>query len=209
MCATTACRARSKPRSRWPAPTATDAAEIRQRVQRAVLGEPELLLAPEFFTTWAADHASVAGLDIEVKRGLADNELNRYRYDVIVHKTPTPVRSLAAAPTWAWTQCAGLRGLHTRLISQRPSRRPHHRHPPRRSDHRRRHRTALAAGLPVADALAQATATATPTPPSPNNCTASVKPPDTTSRSPGAPNRAPWMRFSSPPPTPTASTPRR
>ena len=37
---------------------ATDAAEIRQRVQRAVLGEPELLLAPEVFTTWAGDHAS-------------------------------------------------------------------------------------------------------------------------------------------------------
>ena len=99
----------------------TDAAEIRQRVQRAVLGEPELLLAPEFFTTWAAEHPSVAGLDIEVKRGVADNELNRYRYDVIIHKTPTPVRSLATAPSWAWTQCAGLRGLHDRLISQRPA----------------------------------------------------------------------------------------
>ena len=69
--------------------TTTDAAEIRQRVHRAMLGEPELLLAPEFFTTWAADHASVAGLGIEVKRGLADNELNRYRYDVTIHKTPT------------------------------------------------------------------------------------------------------------------------
>ena len=33
---------------------ATDAAEIRQRVHHAMLGETELLLAPEFFTTWAA-----------------------------------------------------------------------------------------------------------------------------------------------------------
>ena len=121
--------------------TATDAAEIRQRVQRAMLGEPELLLAPEFFTTWAAEHPSVAGLDIEVKRGLADNELNRYRYDVTIHKTPTPVRSLAGAPSWAWTQCAGLRGLHTRLISQRPTTVRVTEHPPRRSDHRRRHRS--------------------------------------------------------------------
>ena len=141
---------------------ATDAAEIRQRVQRAVLGEPELLLAPEFFTTWAADHASVAGLDIEVKRGVADNELNRYRYDVIVHKTPTPVRSLAVAPSWAWAQCAGLGGLHTRLISQRPA-------TVRVTGIPRAGvitdvgiEAALAAGLPVADALAQATAAATP-----------------------------------------------
>ena len=142
--------------------TTTDTAEIRQRVQRAMLGEPELLLAPEFFTSWAADHPSVAGLDIQVKRGLADNELNRYRYDVIVHKTPTPVRSLATAPTWAWTQCAGLRGLHTQLISQRPA-------AVRITDIPRAGlitdvhiEHALAAGLPLADALAQASATATP-----------------------------------------------
>ena len=163
--------------------TATaDAAEIRQRVQRAMLGEPELLLAPEFFTTWAADHPSVAGLDIEVKRGSADNELNRYRYDVTVHKTPTPVRSLATAPTWAWTHCAGLRGLHTRLISQRPA-------AVRITEIPRAGlitdvgiEQALAAGLPLADALAQATPPRPPTPPPPKNCTASGKPPDTTSR---------------------------
>ena len=100
---------------------------------------------------------SVAGLDIEVKRGLADNELTRYRYDVIVHKSPTPVRSLAAAPTWAWTQCAGLRGLHTQLMSQRPA-------TVRVTDIPRAGlitdvdiERGLAAGLPVADALAQAT----------------------------------------------------
>jgi amino acid adenylation domain-containing protein len=141
---------------------ATDAAEIRQRVQRAVLGEPELLLAPEFFTTWTGDHASVAGLDIEVKRGVADNELSRYRYDVIVYKTPTPVRSVAAAPSWAWAQCASLSGLHTRLISQRPA-------VVRVTGIPRAGvitdvgiQAALAAGLPVADALTQVTAAATP-----------------------------------------------
>ena len=99
----------------------TDTAEIRHRVRRAMVTESELLLAPEFFTTWAADHPSVAGLDIQVKRGMADNELNRYRYDVIVHRTPTPVSSLADTPTWAWTDCAGLHGLHSQLISQRPA----------------------------------------------------------------------------------------
>ena len=99
----------------------TDAAEIRQRVQRAMLGEPELLLAPEFFTTWAADEPSVAGLGIEVKRGVADNELTRYRYDVTIHKSPATVRSLAGLPTWPWIDCAGLAGLKDELTSQRPS----------------------------------------------------------------------------------------
>ncbi|GFG83022.1 hypothetical protein MPRG_62980 (plasmid) [Mycobacterium paragordonae] len=98
----------------------TDGADIRHRVRRAMLGEAELLVAPEFFTSWAADRASVAGLDIEVKRGSGDNELNRYRYDVIIHKTPTSVRSVAAAPTWDWAG-AGLSRLHTRLTSLRPA----------------------------------------------------------------------------------------
>ncbi|MGH3274108.1 MAG: amino acid adenylation domain-containing protein, partial [Streptosporangiaceae bacterium] len=135
---------------------ATDAAEIRQRVQRAVLGETELLLAPEFFITWAAGHVSAAGLDIEVKRGLADNELNRYRYDLVVYKSPAPVCSLAGADSWAWAQCAGLDGLHTRLMSERPGA-VRVTGVPRAGlisdvDIER----GLAAGLPLADALAQA-----------------------------------------------------
>ncbi len=137
----------------------TDTAEIRQRVHRAMLGEPELLLAPEFFTTWAAEHPSVAGLGIEVKRGLGDNELNRYRYDVIIHKTPTPLRSLATAPAWAWTQCAGLCGLRTRLNSQRPAAVRVTEIPRAGVITDVQIEKALAAGLPVADALAQATVT--------------------------------------------------
>ncbi len=140
-------------------PATADTAEVRQRVQRAVLSEPELLLAPEFFTTWAAEHASVAGLGIEVKRGVADNELNRYRYDITIHTTPAPVCSLASAPTWAWTQCAGLSGLHTQLISQRPAT-VRITEIPRAGLISDVHlEAALAAGLPVADARAQASAT--------------------------------------------------
>ncbi len=96
----------------------SDTAEIRRRVRRAIVSESELLLSPEFFTTWAAGHPSVAGLDIQLKRGSADNELTRYRYDIVVHKTPTPVRSLATTPTWAWRDRAALRA---RLMSDRPA----------------------------------------------------------------------------------------
>ncbi len=138
----------------------TDAAEIRQRVHRAMLGEPELLLAPEFFTTWAAEHPSVAGLGIEVKRGLGDNELNRYRYDVTIHRTPTSVCSLATAPTWAWTQCAGLPGLQRQLTSERPAA-VRVTEIPRAgviADVQIEH--ALAAGLPLAEALDHASAPA-------------------------------------------------
>ncbi|CAJ1495600.1 non-ribosomal peptide synthetase [[Mycobacterium] burgundiense] len=101
--------------------TDADTDDVRQRVQRAMLGEPELLLAPEFFTSLLAEHAEAAGVDIQVKRGEADNELTRYRYDVTIHKSPTAVCSLAAAPTWQWGDCASLSGLHAELSSQRPN----------------------------------------------------------------------------------------
>ena len=133
-----------------------DADDIRQRVQHAVLGEPELLLAPEFFTNWAAKHSSVAGVDIELKRGEADNELTRYRYDVIVHKTPTSVCSLAGAPSWAWTDFAGLSGLHTELTTQRPAAVRVTGIPHAGVIADVHIEQALAAGLPVAEALADA-----------------------------------------------------
>ncbi|HTX95536.1 MAG TPA: amino acid adenylation domain-containing protein, partial [Mycobacterium sp.] len=137
---------------------AGDTAELRQRIQRSVVGEAELLLAPEFFTDWAADHPSVAGLDIQVKRGAADNELNRYRYDVVIHKAPTPLRPLGNAPTWAWLDCAGLGGLLDRLTAQRPAT-VRIAEIPRAGLITDVHiEQALAAGLPVPDALAQASA---------------------------------------------------
>ena len=171
---------------------AGDADEIRRRIQLAVVSEPELLLAPEFFTSWSAEHRSVAGLDIEVKRGWADNELTRYRYDVIVHKTPAPVRSLATAPTWTWTQCAGLRGLEDQLASEQPA-------------------VIRITEIPAPDSSPTSTSKTrwrpdypstmrspkpSPRPPIPpllNNCTTSAKPADITSPSRGAPDPAAWM----------------
>ncbi|MGV0071431.1 amino acid adenylation domain-containing protein, partial [Mycobacterium colombiense] len=135
---------------------AADATEIRQRLHHAMLGEAELLLAPEFFTTWANEEPSVAGLDIEVKRGVADNELNRYRYDVSIHKAPAPARSMATADSWAWAECAGLDGLHDRLVSIRPNA-VRVTEIPRAGLIGDVHiEQALAGGLPLADALAHA-----------------------------------------------------
>jgi len=77
-------------------------------------------LAPEFFTAWSSDHPALTGVDIRVKRGSADNELTRYRYDVVIHKAPTAARSLASTPTWPWDGITGMSGLGSELTSQRP-----------------------------------------------------------------------------------------
>ena len=94
----------------------------------------------------------------------AVNELNRYRYEVIVHKTPAPVRSLATAPTGAVDgvarACADC-GIPVDGPNVRPRSRVD-RDPPCGTDHRRPPRTRAGRGRPVADALAQAAATGDP-----------------------------------------------
>ncbi|WP_107656874.1 non-ribosomal peptide synthetase [Nocardia suismassiliense] len=74
-----------------------DPAAIRERVRRTVFAEQELLVAPEYFhaVCRATDFETV---DIELKRGYSVNELTRYRYDVVLHKTPTKALSVAEVP---------------------------------------------------------------------------------------------------------------
>lgn len=59
---------------------------IANRVQRRIQQEPELLISPSFFAQLADNHPEIDQVDILVKRGVADNELLRYRYDVVITK---------------------------------------------------------------------------------------------------------------------------
>ncbi|MBQ1099161.1 amino acid adenylation domain-containing protein [Streptomyces sp. b94] len=74
--------------------------ELRTLVEKELLAERELLVAPEWFTDWAADK-SVA-VDIRLKTGHAHNELTRHRYEVVLHKAPADVLDLTGAPTVPW-----------------------------------------------------------------------------------------------------------
>ncbi|MFJ7593385.1 amino acid adenylation domain-containing protein [Streptomyces sp. NPDC097617] len=83
-------------------PAGTDATTLRVLVDRAIESENELLLDPEYFTDFANRCSEVAAVDVRTKRGVADNELTRYRYDVVLTKTPVRVVELATAPAVAW-----------------------------------------------------------------------------------------------------------
>ncbi|MEG3631611.1 alpha/beta fold hydrolase, partial [Streptomyces poriticola] len=74
--------------------------ELRALVEQALLVERELVVAPEWFAEWAADHCAAA--DIRLKEGREHNELTRHRYEVVLHKRPADVRDLAAVPATAW-----------------------------------------------------------------------------------------------------------
>ncbi|WP_125494123.1 class I SAM-dependent methyltransferase [Streptomyces sp. WAC 04229] len=73
-------------------------AELRDRVDEAVAGHEWLLLAPEYFVATARELPDVAGVDIQLKRGSQVNELTSFRFDVVLHKGPAPVRSLTGVP---------------------------------------------------------------------------------------------------------------
>ena len=155
------------------ATTTADAAEIRQRVRRAMVSETELLLAPEFFTTWAADQPSVAGVDIQLKRGCG-----RQRTQPVPLRRRHPQGARAGALAGRHTQLdvgrvRGPPGLQHRLVAERPAAVRITDIPRAGRDGRRRLEQALAAGRPLTDARRQRRHVPTPSPP--NRCTVSAK----------------------------------
>ncbi|HJP74822.1 MAG TPA: amino acid adenylation domain-containing protein [Pseudonocardiaceae bacterium] len=74
--------------------------ELRSSVEKAVLAERELVVAPEWFTDWARARGFV--VDIRIKTGAAHNELTRHRYEVILQRSAAGVLDIANVPALAW-----------------------------------------------------------------------------------------------------------
>ncbi|MFI6652172.1 amino acid adenylation domain-containing protein [Streptomyces sp. NPDC050529] len=74
--------------------------ELRTLVQRELLAERELTIAPEWFTQWAA--GAPVDVDIRLKPGQAHNELTRHRYEVILHSRPADVLDVSDVPSVPW-----------------------------------------------------------------------------------------------------------
>ncbi|WP_280431713.1 non-ribosomal peptide synthetase [Nocardia brasiliensis] len=96
-------------------------AAVRERARRALLAEQELLVAPEFFLALRDRIPAVAAVDIELKYAPVDNELTRYRYDVVLRKSPAQVRSVAEVPQRAWSDFGDLAALCAYLVAERPA----------------------------------------------------------------------------------------
>jgi amino acid adenylation domain-containing protein len=60
-------------------------AQLRQQVQKALVEEPELVIDPAFFIALKQRLPEINHVEIKLKRGRFQNELNRFRYDVILH----------------------------------------------------------------------------------------------------------------------------
>jgi amino acid adenylation domain-containing protein len=59
-------------------------AELKRRIQKALGEEHELALSPGFFSALRQRLPAITQVEIQLKRGLYDNELSKFRYDVIL-----------------------------------------------------------------------------------------------------------------------------
>ncbi|WP_435103796.1 amino acid adenylation domain-containing protein [Arhodomonas sp. AD133] len=71
---------------RCRADASVPAATLASRVQRRCRQESELLFSPSYFARLPDELSGVGAVDLLVKRGVSDNEMLAYRYDVIITK---------------------------------------------------------------------------------------------------------------------------
>ncbi|MFC5743625.1 non-ribosomal peptide synthetase [Dyella tabacisoli] len=92
---------------------------LRNRIERAVSQEKELVLDPAFFVEFAKEHGLRA--EVQLKRGAADNELTRYRYDVVLQSATVQTDMDGSGSDTPWQSTDGfIEKLGERLQEQRP-----------------------------------------------------------------------------------------
>ena len=114
------------------ASAATPVSELAARVERRERGDEELVVDPALFHALGAQRSDVADVDVRLKPGRADNEMTRFRYDVVLHKAgeaPVPVADVRTLALEHWSADAGARrprrragGAARHRAAQRPPR---------------------------------------------------------------------------------------
>ena len=66
------------------APSTRSISQLRQQIQKSVLQEEELVIAPSFFHALKQHLPNISHVAVLHKRGRYDNELSRFRYDVLL-----------------------------------------------------------------------------------------------------------------------------
>ncbi|WP_269432014.1 condensation domain-containing protein [Saccharothrix sp. ST-888] len=95
----------------------TTAAALAAQLHRRRRHESELLLSPGYFARLNERFPEVGAVDLMVKRGVGDNEMLAYRYDVVLTRSAAP----AAAPL-PWLEVADLAALRDLLDGELPDR---------------------------------------------------------------------------------------
>ena len=126
-----------------------DRPALQRRLQQQQAQEPELLVDPRYFLTLKGRLPRLAGIEARPKPGRADNELNSYRYDVVLHLDRLPPETVAVTQWHDWEGPEALRAC----LAQRPAR-----FALRGLPHRRLRRPSLARALLASEEIEDAAA---------------------------------------------------
>src|SRR5262249_12554601 len=72
-------------------------AELRQRIRDRIDRDAELVIAPELFDALRSRVPAITDVSVRLKRGRLQNEMTRFRYDVVLsvgRSTKTPARTI-------------------------------------------------------------------------------------------------------------------
>ncbi|HEU0150127.1 MAG TPA: amino acid adenylation domain-containing protein, partial [Bradyrhizobium sp.] len=94
------------------------AEEIRNRAITAAMRETEFALDPAFFLGLQDDLSRISNVEILLKRARSNNELTRYRYDVVLHVGGAQPQLPGQSVEWA---ASSLAELEVMLAEQRPA----------------------------------------------------------------------------------------
>ncbi|HKV12315.1 MAG TPA: condensation domain-containing protein, partial [Thermoanaerobaculia bacterium] len=91
-----------------------DRERLRRQVDAALAAEPELVFHPALFSALARRLPRITHVEIQLRRGWADNELTRFRYDAVLHvERPAPPE-----PDWLdWGEVRSLAALRDCLLA--------------------------------------------------------------------------------------------
>ncbi|HEX9935824.1 MAG TPA: amino acid adenylation domain-containing protein, partial [Longimicrobium sp.] len=94
------------------APDDLPAGRLLSRVRRGMAEEQELLLDPALFDVVRARMPRLGRVEVQAKRGEYDNEVSRFRYDVVLHlDADIAAAADPAVREWGGEDTAGLRAL--------------------------------------------------------------------------------------------------
>jgi amino acid adenylation domain-containing protein len=93
----------------------TPVAELRRRVAEAIAGEEELVLDPRLFRALPARFPAVREVEVQLRAGRRDNELTRFRYDIVLRKRPR--HAGRGTERVSWDGLGSLAALERRLVA--------------------------------------------------------------------------------------------
>ncbi|MBW2254916.1 MAG: amino acid adenylation domain-containing protein, partial [Deltaproteobacteria bacterium] len=105
------------------APAATTLSQLRQRVFQRTAQEKELVLDPELFAALGDRLTGVGEVVAQLRRGRFQNEMSRFRYDMVIRKGGATAPADTPQVDWrTWDEgSSSLAGLRAELGAHRPA----------------------------------------------------------------------------------------